>query len=217
MVARAIKLRETGDKLREAGDKPREAAEPASETHERLSQRKRPESGRYLLQVDRQTKASYATIETAQAAGLAIKTGHPVVQVSVYDSVECQNSLWSCPPRLGRHAASNSGCSFGRGRSRRQMHRSCDKGTMPMKKSIPDTMFSDREQIRLSALNNWVLDHGVTEIVMTERQFWKFVTVQPLAEKPWTTFMGRTIRVPDMPEASQKHLGLFDKQGPGQI
>ena len=86
-----------------------------------------------------------------------------------------------------------------------------------MKKSIPDTMFTEREQVRLSALNNWVLDHGVTEIVMTERQFWKFVTVQPLAEKPWTTFMGRLISVPDMPDASQKHLGLFNKLGPGHI
>jgi hypothetical protein len=86
-----------------------------------------------------------------------------------------------------------------------------------MKKSIPETMFSDREQVRLSALNNWVLDQGVTEIVMTERQFWKFVTVQPLAEKPWTTFMGRSISVPDMPEGSQKQLGLFDKRGPGHI
>ena len=86
-----------------------------------------------------------------------------------------------------------------------------------MKKSVPDTMFVDREQVRLSALNSWVLDHGVTEIVMTERQFWKFVTVQPLSEKPWTTFMGRTISVPDMPEVSQRRLGLFDKQGPGQI
>jgi hypothetical protein len=86
-----------------------------------------------------------------------------------------------------------------------------------MKKSIPDTMFSDRDQIRLSALQNWVLDHGVTEIVMTERQFWKFVTAQPLAEKPWTTFMGRNINVPDMPEGSQKQLGLFDKRQPGHI
>jgi hypothetical protein len=57
--------------------------------------------------------------------------------------------------------------------------------------SVPDTMFTDREQVRISAFNNWVLDHGVTEIVMAERQFWKFVTVQPLAEKPWTTFMGQ--------------------------
>ena len=87
-----------------------------------------------------------------------------------------------------------------------------------MRKSIPDTMFSDREQqIRLSSLQSWVLDQGITEIVMTERQFWRFATAQPLAEKPWTTYMGRSISVPDMPEASQKHLGLFDKRQPGQI
>jgi hypothetical protein len=86
-----------------------------------------------------------------------------------------------------------------------------------MKKPIPDTMFTEEEQVRLSALSGWVLDHGVTEIVMTERQFWKFATAQPLAEKPWTTFMGRSISVPDMPEASQKHLGLFDKRGLGHI
>ncbi len=86
-----------------------------------------------------------------------------------------------------------------------------------MKKSIPDSMFNDRDQIRLSALQSWVLEHGVTEIVMTERQFWRFVTVQPLAEKPWASFMGRSINVPDMPERSQKHLGLFDGQGPGHI
>lgn len=86
-----------------------------------------------------------------------------------------------------------------------------------MKKSIPDTMFADRDQVRLSMLQSWVLDHGVTEIVMTERQFWKFVSAQPVAEKPWATYMGRVISVPDMPEASQKHLGLFDRRLPGQI
>jgi hypothetical protein len=86
-----------------------------------------------------------------------------------------------------------------------------------MRKSVPDSMFADREQVRLSAFNNWVLEHSVTEIVMTERQFWKFVAVQPLAEKPWTTFMGRLLSVPDMPESSQKHLGLFDKRAAGQI
>jgi len=86
-----------------------------------------------------------------------------------------------------------------------------------MKKSIPETMFTEREQTRLSALQNWILDNGITEIVMTERQFWKFATVQPLAEKPWTSFMGRSINVPDMPEESQRHLGLFDRRTPGQI
>jgi hypothetical protein len=52
------------------------------------SQSKRPERGRYLLQVDRQTKGSYTTSEAAPSAAQAIKTGYPIVQVSVYDSVE---------------------------------------------------------------------------------------------------------------------------------
>ena len=86
-----------------------------------------------------------------------------------------------------------------------------------VKKSIPGAMFGERDQVRLSSLQGWVLDNGVTEIVMTERQFWKFSSLQPVSEKPWTTFMGRAITVPDMPETSQKHLGLFDKNSPGHI
>jgi hypothetical protein len=58
------------------------------EDEEVFSQSKRPERGRYLLQVDRQTKGSYTTSEDAQSAAQAIKTGYPIVQVSVYDSVE---------------------------------------------------------------------------------------------------------------------------------
>ena len=40
---------------------------------------------------------------------------------------------------------------------------------------------------------------------------------QPLAEKPWSTFMGRLICVPDMPIEAQKHLGIFDNRSPGKI
>jgi hypothetical protein len=57
------------------------------------SQGKRPERGRYLLQVDRQTKGSYTTSEAAQSAAQAIKTGYPIVQVSVYDSVEHTHTI----------------------------------------------------------------------------------------------------------------------------
>lgn len=57
------------------------------ETDEAPSQRQRGESGRYLLQVDRQTKGSYPTAEAAQSAALVIKKGYPVLQVSVYDRV----------------------------------------------------------------------------------------------------------------------------------
>ena len=49
---------------------------------------------------------------------------------------------------------------------------------------------------------------------MNERQFWNFAGLQPLAEKPWVTFMGRQVRVPNMPEARQKCLGVFDPQRP---
>ena len=57
------------------------------------SQRKQPEIGRYLLEVDRQTKGSYKTSEDAQSAGLEIKTGYPLVQVSIYDSVDNSHTL----------------------------------------------------------------------------------------------------------------------------
>jgi hypothetical protein len=89
-MARVMKLRETAD----AAPEPEQPVNPNS-------QRKRPETGRYLLQVDRQTKASYPTAEAAETAGLAIKTGHPIVQVSIYDSVDCQNRLVELPATAG--------------------------------------------------------------------------------------------------------------------
>jgi hypothetical protein len=42
----------------------------------------------FQLKVDGQMKDSFATFETAEKTGLKIKTAHPVVQVSVYDSVK---------------------------------------------------------------------------------------------------------------------------------
>jgi hypothetical protein len=86
-----------------------------------------------------------------------------------------------------------------------------------MRKTIPATMFAARDQARLALLQDWVLHNGVTEIEMTERQFWNFVSVQPIAEKPWTTYMGRMLHVSDMPIESQKCLGLFDRRTPGTI
>jgi hypothetical protein len=86
-----------------------------------------------------------------------------------------------------------------------------------MKKSIPDSMFGGREQARLSSLQSWVLDNGVTAIVMKERQFWNFASLQPSAERPWSTFMGRPIYVPDMPDDAQKRLGVLDRSAEHQI
>lgn len=60
---------------------------------EQPSQRRRPETGPFRLQVDRQTKGSYLTLQAAEEAGLAIKKGHPIVQVSVYDSAAGINKI----------------------------------------------------------------------------------------------------------------------------
>ena len=81
---------------------PRQIKMPVKESSEQeveevLSQRKRPERGRFLLQVDRQTKGSYTTSEAAQAAALIIKKNYPIVKVSVYDSVDNSNTLVEAP------------------------------------------------------------------------------------------------------------------------
>lgn len=86
-----------------------------------------------------------------------------------------------------------------------------------MKKTLPEKMFSDADQSRLTMLRSWVLDHEVTEIEMSERQFWNFAQLQPVAEKPWVTFMGRYLRVPNMPEGAQRHLGIWNSSAPGVI
>jgi len=65
-----------------------------------------------------------------------------------------------------------------------------------MRKALPAAMFGNTEPARLTTLRNWVLEQGVTEIEMSERQFWAFAQLQPVAEKPWVTFMGRQLRVP---------------------
>ena len=77
----------------------REKAEPSVEEGEPegQSQRRRPPTHRFLLQVDRQTKGSYPSMEAATTAGMVIKEGHPIVQVSVYDTVESTNTLLNLP------------------------------------------------------------------------------------------------------------------------
>lgn len=69
-----------------------------ADPEEQFSQRKRPEFDRYILQVDRQTKGSYQTAETAQSAGLAIKKNHPILHVTIYDSVESISTVVVHPP-----------------------------------------------------------------------------------------------------------------------
>jgi hypothetical protein len=85
MGSRQIKMPVKGDSDKDVDEAP--------------SQRKRPETGRYLLQVDRQTKGSYQTAEAAQSAALVIKKGYPIVQVAVYDSVEYTHTLVEAPAK----------------------------------------------------------------------------------------------------------------------
>jgi hypothetical protein len=56
-------------------------------------QQQRAQMEQFRLQVDRQTKGSYATQEDAEQAGLAIKLKYPIVQVTVYDALTGTNKL----------------------------------------------------------------------------------------------------------------------------
>ena len=69
----------------------------APEAEELVTQRKRPDSGRFCLQVDRQTKQSYTTYEAAEAAGMAIKKAYPNLQVAVYDGVDNVSKIIELP------------------------------------------------------------------------------------------------------------------------
>lgn len=59
--------------------------------------RRRPETGRFHVRVDRQTKSSYETAELAHSAGAAIKARYPVVQVSVFDAEERTTTVIQTP------------------------------------------------------------------------------------------------------------------------
>jgi len=63
------------------------------EAQEAPNQKAKKETGNYRLQVDRQTKAFYETEQAAVTAGAVIKKGHPVVQVSIYNSAEGTNKI----------------------------------------------------------------------------------------------------------------------------
>ena len=75
------------------------APDPEEPAEELFSQRRKPEVGQFHLQVDRQTKASFTTFESAEEAGLEIKKGHPIVRVAVYDTVEYMNRIIELPKK----------------------------------------------------------------------------------------------------------------------
>jgi hypothetical protein len=61
-----------------------------------VGQRK-PTESQFRLQVDRQTKSSYATFEAAKEAGLLIKQAHPILQVAIYDAIGSVNKIIELP------------------------------------------------------------------------------------------------------------------------
>lgn len=67
----------------------KEAAEPIVVSKSQV----RAPLGRFRLQVDRQTKATYASMDEAEKAGKAIKKAHPIVQVSVYDAEQSAQTM----------------------------------------------------------------------------------------------------------------------------
>jgi hypothetical protein len=66
-------------------------------TPESFGQRKKPESGQFRLQVDRQTKSSYTSLEAAERAALAIKKNYINLHVTVYDAGEGVNRVIELP------------------------------------------------------------------------------------------------------------------------
>jgi hypothetical protein len=61
------------------------------------SQQKRAETGRFLLQIDRQTKGYFGSFDEAQSVGLKIKKSYPVIHVAIYDRVDHVHTLISAP------------------------------------------------------------------------------------------------------------------------
>ena len=78
-------------------------SEPIEEAPRVVDQRRKPDA-RYWLQVDRQTKRSFATLEPAAEAGMLIKKAHPIVQVSIYDFDRLRQ-----PDRRRRRAGAGAG------------------------------------------------------------------------------------------------------------
>ncbi len=54
---------------------------------------RRPTLLRFRLQVDRQTKASFASLDEAEKLGKAIKKAHAIVHVTVYDAEKSEEKI----------------------------------------------------------------------------------------------------------------------------
>ena len=64
---------------------------------ERVGQQKKPDTGQFRLQVDRQTKRSYTSFDAAMQDGTAIKSSYPLLQVAVYDRLASAETIIELP------------------------------------------------------------------------------------------------------------------------
>jgi hypothetical protein len=64
---------------------------------ERVGQKQKPDTGQFRLQVDRQTKRSYATYDAAIQDGTAIKNSYPLLRVAVYDRLASAETIIELP------------------------------------------------------------------------------------------------------------------------
>ena len=67
------------------------------QTEEQHLQHQQPDTERYQLQIDRQTKRSFKTPEAARSAALEIKSRFPALQVSIYDDVTKSRTMVDVP------------------------------------------------------------------------------------------------------------------------
>jgi hypothetical protein len=82
---------------------PRQMKMPAkndfdNEHEEVFSQRKRPESGRYLLQWMGRQKAHTKHRRLLKLPGVKLRRPYPIVQVSIYDSIDNTHTLVAVTP-----------------------------------------------------------------------------------------------------------------------
>jgi hypothetical protein len=66
---------------------PAKSSAKSEKAEDEQPQQGQPETERYLLQIDRQSKRSFKTPEAARTAALEIKSRFPTLQVSIYDTL----------------------------------------------------------------------------------------------------------------------------------
>jgi hypothetical protein len=74
----------------------KKVAKPELPEEEHL-RHQQPDTERYQLQIDGQTKCSFKTPEAARSAALEIKSRFPALQVSIYDSASKSRTMIDLP------------------------------------------------------------------------------------------------------------------------